>query len=109
MKPRRITFSPLVLCLLVLVAGVSSGCSKQTPSEASAEIKPAATTNAPLATPAVTPLTDSGSAAPKPDINGNRVMQYVKEIVAFGGRPPGSQAHADRKSTRLNSSHLGIS
>ncbi len=94
MKPRRISFSPLALCLLLLVAGVSTGCNKQTPSAASAEIKPAATTNAPLAAPAVTALTDSGSAAPKPDINGNRVLQYVKEIVAFGPRPPGSQAHA---------------
>jgi Zn-dependent M28 family amino/carboxypeptidase len=80
--------------LLVLVAAVSSGCNKQTPSAASAEIKPAAGTNAPLATPAVTTPTDSASAAPKPDINGNHVLQYVKEIVAFGARPPGSQGHA---------------
>jgi glutaminyl-peptide cyclotransferase len=30
---------------------------------------------------------------PKPDVNGNHVMQYVKEVVAFGPRPPGSTAH----------------
>ena len=32
--------------------------------------------------------------APKPDINGNHAMQYLKEVVAFGARPPGSPAHA---------------
>src|ERR1039458_4510644 len=94
MKPRRITFSALVLCLLVLVAAVSSGCNKQTPSDASAEIKPAAATNAPPTAPAVTPLADSASATTKPDINGNRVRQLAKEIVAFGARPPGSLGHA---------------
>ena len=95
MKPRRITFSALVLCLLVLVAGVSSGCNKQqAPSEASAEVSPTAATNAPPTARAVTPLADSTSATPKPDINGNRVLQYAKEIVAFGPRPPGSQGHA---------------
>src|ERR1019366_2084094 len=56
--------------------------------------KSTAATNAPPTAPAVTPLADSASAAPKPDINGNHVMQYVKEIVAFGPRPPGSQGHA---------------
>ncbi len=39
----------------------------------------------------------SSSAAdtnlPQPDINGNHVMQYVKEIVAIGPRPPGSPGH----------------
>ncbi|HZP22894.1 MAG TPA: M28 family peptidase [Terriglobales bacterium] len=30
---------------------------------------------------------------PKPDVNGNHVMQYVKDVVAFGPRPPGSTAH----------------
>ena len=33
-------------------------------------------------------------AGPKPDINGNHVMQYVKEIVAIGSRPVGSPGHA---------------
>src|ERR1019366_9338202 len=91
MKPRRISFSPLALCLLLLVAAVSSGCNKQ---QATAEVSPTAATNAPPAAPAVTSLTNSGSAAPKPDINGNHVMQYVKEIVAFGPRPAGSQGNA---------------
>lgn len=34
------------------------------------------------------------SNAPKPDINGGQILQYVKEVVAFGARPPGSPAHA---------------
>jgi Zn-dependent M28 family amino/carboxypeptidase len=80
--------------LLVLVTAASSGCNKQTPSEASAEAKPAAATNAPPVAPTVTPVTDSGMPAPQPDINGNHVMQYVKEIVAFGPRSVGSQGHA---------------
>src|ERR1039458_4564593 len=91
LNPRRISFSLLALCLLVLAAAVSSGCNKQ---QATAEVGPTAATNAPPAVPAVTALADSGSPAPKPDINGNRVMQYVKEIVAFGSRPPGSSGHA---------------
>src|ERR1035441_1074332 len=69
MKPRRISFSLLALCLLVLAAAVSSGCNKQ---QATAEVGPTAATNAPPAVPAVTSLADSGSAAPKPDIHPNR-------------------------------------
>ena len=34
------------------------------------------------------------ASAPKPDINGNHALQYVKEIVAFGSRPAGSSGHA---------------
>jgi len=36
----------------------------------------------------------SANSAPKSDINGNHVMQYVKEIVAIGSRPVGSPGHA---------------
>ncbi len=90
MKPRGISFLSLALCLLLVT--VSTGCNKQ---QTSAEAGAATTVaNAPPAPPAVIRPTDSGSAAPKPDINGNHVMQYVKEVVAFGPRPPGSQGHA---------------
>src|ERR1035437_6195881 len=80
MKPRRIPLSLLALCLLVPVAAITLGCNKQqTPSEASAEVKPAAATNA-MAAPAASPApANSTSTAPKPDINGNHAMQYVKE------------------------------
>jgi Zn-dependent M28 family amino/carboxypeptidase len=57
-------------------------------------VKPAAATNA-MAAPAASPApANSTSTAPKPDINGNHAMQYVKEIVAIGSRPPGSPGHA---------------
>jgi Zn-dependent M28 family amino/carboxypeptidase len=48
-----------------------------------------------MAAPAASPApANSPSTAPKPDINGNRAMQYVKEVVAIGSRPPGSPGHA---------------
>ena len=48
-----------------------------------------------MAAPAASPApANSPSTAPKPDINGNHAMQYVKEIVAIGSRPPGSPGHA---------------
>src|ERR1019366_1396146 len=92
MKPRRMYLSLLALCLF---SEVISGCSKQqTVAEASAELKPPAAANAPPPAPSVTPPADSASSAPKPDINGNHVMQYVREIVAIGSRPVGSAGHA---------------
>ncbi len=57
-------------------------------------MNPATAINAPAAAPAVTAPADSASAAPKPDMNGNKMMQYVKEIVAIGSRPVGSPGHA---------------
>ena len=54
-----------------------------------AEVKSAATTALPDPQPASQPA----SNLPKPDVNGNHVMQYVKQVVAFGPRPPGSTAH----------------
>jgi Zn-dependent M28 family amino/carboxypeptidase len=82
---------------LVAFAIFLSACGKQqqpAPAASSDEIKPTAATSssatpAPAAVPAM-----ADSSAPKPDINGNHVMQYVKEIVAIGPRPPGSQGHA---------------
>src|SRR5664279_4355193 len=96
MKPRRIWVSLLAVCLLLPVAAVTLGCNKQqTPSEASAEVKPAATTTNAMAAPAASPApANSTSTVPKPDMNGNHVMQYVKEIVAIGSRPVGSPGHA---------------
>jgi glutaminyl-peptide cyclotransferase len=94
MKSRRI-LPTFFICLLVLIAGVTAACNKQqTPSEASADVKPATATSAaapqvPSSSPA-----EAASSAPKPDVNGNHVMQYVKEVVAFGSRPPGSPGHA---------------
>lgn len=94
MKLPRVVPS-FITSLLILIAAAAVGCNKQqAPSEASADVKPAAATNV---TPTPAPSASSGesaSSAPKPDINGNHVMQYVKEVVAFGSRPPGSPGHA---------------
>jgi len=69
-------------------------CSKpeqQSAAASSSEMKAATNTSAP-ASPAASTAADS--SAPKPDVNGNHVMQYVKEVVAIGSRPVGSPGHA---------------
>jgi len=87
MKSRLSTlFTCSLLVMLTLIA-----CDKQQTSAAPApEVKPAAETTE---LPATQPSTASASNLPKPDVSGERVMQYVKEVVAFGPRPPGSAAH----------------
>ena len=42
---------------------------------------------------AVQPLAASANL-PLPDIDGQKVMEYTKQVVAFGSRPPGSPGHA---------------
>ncbi len=76
--------------LALFAVTVSCDKSQPTPSAASADVKPAAATSA---MPAATPSADSAPSAPKPNLNGEHIMQYVKEVVAFGSRPPGSPAH----------------
>jgi glutaminyl-peptide cyclotransferase len=81
------------LCaLLLFISGFSAGCNRQTNATAAApaEVKPAAAT---VDQPAAEPANSQSSNLPKPDVNGNHVMQYVKDSVAFGPRPPGSPAH----------------
>ncbi len=91
MKPRRA--APSLLAVLVLISAAAIGCNKQqTPSEASAEVKSAMATS-PIAG-ASSATANSTPSGPRPDINGNHVMQYVKEVVAFGSRPPGGPGHA---------------
>ncbi len=77
---------------LLLLAALATGCSKPpAPAETLADTKPAA---AIAKSPSAATTENVANAAAKPDINGNRAMQYVKEIVAFGSRPPGSPGHA---------------
>jgi glutaminyl-peptide cyclotransferase len=71
---------------------ITLGCDKseQSPSE----VKPVAATDS-AAVSLQKPVSQAANpAGPKPDINGNHVMQYVKEIVAIGSRPVGSPGHA---------------
>ena len=81
----------LPFCCVLLLFVISAGCKKhEQPSEASAASAPTTSSAAPEPLPAAAV---SESNASKPDINGSHVMQYVREIVAFGARPPGSAAH----------------
>ena len=93
MSRLRLSSGPVLSLLLVLA--FAAGCSKQqqTPSEATA-VKPALAANSPAATQPAGAPASSASTGPIPDIDGNHVMQYAKEVVAFGSRPPGSPGHA---------------
>ncbi|MFZ0311085.1 MAG: M28 family peptidase [Candidatus Korobacteraceae bacterium] len=91
----RLRLSTPILVLL-LIAAFSAGCSKQqpVPSEATTTVKPSPVANRPAATQPTGALSGPASTGARPDMNGNHVMQYVKEVVAFGSRPPGSPEHA---------------
>jgi Zn-dependent M28 family amino/carboxypeptidase len=86
----------VTLFLLITFAIFLAACSKQeqqTASASSSEMKPAAASSPATSAP-TTVATVAESSAAKPDINGNHVMQYVKEVVAIGSRPVGSAGHA---------------
>jgi glutaminyl-peptide cyclotransferase len=85
----------LLLCIVTLL--VSVGCSKpqSTPATASAsEPKPAAAAAPDPRVQQVAALNDVPSDSGRSSIDGNKVMQYVKEVVAIGSRPVGSPGHA---------------
>lgn len=78
--------------MLALIACV--GCSKpnsDAQTASASEAKSAATAETPRSAPVEAP---SAPTEPAPRINANRAMQYVKEFVAIGSRPPGSPGHA---------------
>jgi glutaminyl-peptide cyclotransferase len=87
-------FSSTALALVLLLSGMVA-CNRQPSSntgnpgtQSSATSPPAATTQPVSATPG-----SVNNNVPTPNIDGNKSMQYVKEVVAFGSRPPGSEAH----------------
>src|SRR5580704_1589491 len=83
----------LLLCIVILV--VSIGCSKPQPAPATVsagEPKPAAAPDPRLQQ--VAAINDVPSGSERNSIDGNKVMQYVKEVVAIGSRPVGSPGHA---------------
>lgn len=96
MKPFRNLPSYIAALYLLAVAPITVGCSRQpsTSSTASAAVRPAAASNATPGSDAVSAAATPAPSGPKQEINGNHVMQYVKEVVAFGSRPPGSPGHA---------------
>src|SRR5580698_4812888 len=89
MKTRYLSFC-LALVGLLLVAG----CSKSQPSasDSAAAIQPASASAAVTAASA-TSTAATQAAVPAPNIDGQRVLQYTKDVVAFGSRPAGSPAH----------------
>jgi len=75
------------LALAFFLGAPLAACSRTTPVAADG---PAAQATKKAAAPAVI----SPPAGERPHLDGNRAMQYVKEVVAFGPRPVGSAAHA---------------
>ena len=74
-----------------------AGCSKHdsAPATTSAsEAKPAPAAAPDAQVERVAAINDIPSQSQLPNIDGNKVMQYVKEVVAIGSRPVGSPGHA---------------
>lgn len=84
-------FSPITLAFLFLLSGLTA-CNKKPSSN---DQNPGTQSASPVPQAAMAqPVSGAGNGnVPTPDIDGNRAMQYVKEVVAFGSRPPGSEAH----------------
>ncbi len=102
--PRVPLCSPWLSALLPLLVFVlsSTACSKGTstaPTDKGA-------VGAPVTESASTPATDTTSpdSGPLPQIDSKRTFQYIKEIVAFGTRPMGSENH--KKVENYITSHL---
>jgi hypothetical protein len=76
-----------VASLLLTLSGMTA-CSQEKPAAAPRETK--ASMTLPNLAEATAPPDDKG---PLPSADGARTLQYVKDIVAFGPRPIGSDAH----------------
>lgn len=87
---------PVMLLILALVVIACDKDKEKSQSPSAASDTAAAPASAPIPFPA-----DSG---PPPAVDGERAMQYVKDIVKFGPRPPGSANH--KKVEEFIDSHL---
>jgi glutaminyl-peptide cyclotransferase len=83
LRKRRIRFCLLVMALFVLVS-----CTKQ---KEAAAAEPNDITSAPQ--PSLDPSTLPADTGRAPSFDSARAFQYIKEIVAFGPRPIGSENH----------------
>jgi glutaminyl-peptide cyclotransferase len=84
------------VCLAGLLTLASVACSQGSPAPSpGSSTAVAANTNAAEALPAAPAPADAAppDSSPLPMINSNRAFQYIKEIVAFGPRPMGSESH----------------
>jgi glutaminyl-peptide cyclotransferase len=85
----RYPLSSLAIAILLTVVGCSK--SKPSPSDSTGPVQKASASADMAATS--TPAASAGANVAIPDIDGQKVLQYTKEVVAFGSRPPGSPAH----------------
>jgi glutaminyl-peptide cyclotransferase len=88
----------LLVCLLVVVACDRDKENETTQSQNASSSVPAP---APVETPVLKLPPDAG---PPPNFDGDRAMQYVKDMVKFGPRPLGSENH--KKVEGFLASHL---
>jgi Zn-dependent M28 family amino/carboxypeptidase len=79
--PRRF----LLLAVVVAASSVCVACAENQPEPAPP------TTATPNAEPAPTPPPPAAASAPR--VDAQRAMRYVREVVGFGPRPPGSRGH----------------
>ncbi len=103
-SPRVSRYSPwlsFLVALLIFMLG-GTACSKETPTAPADK----AAVGAPVTESASTPATDTTSpdSGPLPQIDSKRTFQYIKEIIAFGTRPIGSENH--KKVENYITSHL---
>ena len=88
----------LALCALL------GGCSGKSNSDAKAANANPPAANGATVTAAPAPPVSGEASGPAPNINSERAMQYVKDVVAFGARPIGSANH--KKLEDYITSHL---
>jgi Zn-dependent M28 family amino/carboxypeptidase len=94
MPSRRRKSHHIAIAFLVIASFELLACSKsETPAAPTSSAVKAEAAAAETPAPEQTPTTPLG-AAPTPRVNATRAMQYVKEFVAIGSRPPGSPGHA---------------
>ncbi len=89
------------LGITLLALSIAFSCNREKDSAAAQDKNPPASTTADSSLPTLTLPPDSG---PPPAIDGERAMQYVKEIVRFGPRPLASANH--KKVEAYLDSHL---
>ncbi|MDR3749337.1 MAG: M28 family peptidase [Acidobacteriota bacterium] len=97
MNSPLLTVRCIVVLALLTLSIVTVACSKPeqtTAAAASGAATPASDSNSAAKPSVSTPPAQSAPSGPKPNVDGNHVMRYVKEVVAFGSRPVGSPGHA---------------
>src|SRR5689334_11091206 len=81
---------PLKAVMIVPLFIALVACARSTPATQISENHSSAEASAQSAAPAAA---DNTPETASPEFNASRAMQYVKEIVAFGPRPLGSEGH----------------